>query len=77
MQLSNIHILFARFLISFQMIIHRSQELRYTLDGKHWAKTHSFFSETVENIIMGENYYVSFIAPDNSSFLSYFLFITE
>lgn len=48
----------------------RTVELRYTTDGETWAKKRSFGSNEAENIVMGKNYYVQFIAPDDSSRIS-------
>lgn len=48
-------------------IIPSSQELRYSTDGEHWTRARSLFTQTVENVSMGMNYYIQFTATDNRS----------
>ena len=45
----------------------RAVELRYTTDGETWAKSRPFGSTEVENVVMGKNFYIQFIAPDDNS----------
>lgn len=45
----------------------RTMELRYTTDGHSWAKTRVFQTGEIVPVVMGRNYYIQFIAPDNAS----------
>lgn len=42
-------------------------ELRYTTDGRHWKQSRMFGSTEVQNVVMGTNYFIQFLAPDNNS----------
>ena len=48
----------------------RTMELRYTTDGHSWAKMRVFQTGEIVSVVMGRNYYIQFIAPDNASPLS-------
>ena len=45
----------------------RIVELRYTTDGRHWRQVHLYGSKEVQNVVMGTNYFIQFLAPDNNS----------
>ena len=54
------------------MVIGRAVELRYTTDGETWAKSRPFGSLEAENVVMGKNFYIQFIAPDDNSMVVIF-----
>lgn len=66
MKLKDIIILFARFLFHSNLTS-SSQELHYTTNGATWAKMRSFATGEIENVVMGTNYYIQFMATDNNS----------
>lgn len=66
MKAKDIIVSFARYDHNTRIIL-SSQELRYSTDGEHWTKARSPFTQAVENVSMGMNYYIQFTATDNRS----------